>query len=68
MVKIKTWSKRIIMVILFTIALLITFQTVSGVKAETLPDHKYKYNYEKASDKKEIQIKCYILSSLSIYN
>lgn len=50
MVKIKTWSKRIIMIILFTIALLITFQTVSGVKAETLPDHKYKY--ETASDKK----------------
>ncbi|WP_033827996.1 3D domain-containing protein [Bacillus andreraoultii] len=40
MVKIKKWSKRIIMTILFTIAILITYQTVSGVKAEGLSEYK----------------------------
>lgn len=39
MVIIKIWVKRIIMLILFTLAILITFQTVSGVKAEMLPEH-----------------------------
>ncbi|MCU9612811.1 3D domain-containing protein [Caldibacillus lycopersici] len=38
MVKIKNWSKRVAMTLLFTIAFLTTFQSVTGVKAQMLFD------------------------------
>jgi len=40
MATIKTWTKRIVMIILFTIALFVTYQTVTGVHAQGISGGK----------------------------
>jgi 3D (Asp-Asp-Asp) domain-containing protein len=50
---IKKWSKRLVMVLLFSAALLVTFQSISGVKAQSFSDWLTEQADAKESEYKE---------------